>query len=115
MISSTASGPSRSSMPDAPDAQASADIRSAASASGARTQNRKKRVLIAVLCGVSLSISGCYLGHVAAGQARLMHARQPIDDILADPETPATLRRQLETVQRARTYAGTLGLDVNDQ
>jgi predicted aminopeptidase len=44
-----------------------------------------------------------------------MRARQPIAEILADPATPPELRRQLETVQRARGYAQTLGLDVDEQ
>jgi predicted aminopeptidase len=44
-----------------------------------------------------------------------MRARQPIEEILADPDTPADLRRQLGAVQRARAYAQTLGLDVDEQ
>jgi predicted aminopeptidase len=44
-----------------------------------------------------------------------MRARQPIEEVLADPGTPADLRRQLRTVQRARAYARALGLDVDEQ
>ena len=44
-----------------------------------------------------------------------MRARQPIEEVLADSGTPADLRRQLRAVQRARAYAQTLGLDVDQQ
>jgi predicted aminopeptidase len=62
-----------------------------------------------------MAISGCYLGHLAAGQARLMQARRPIAAVVDDPATPADLRHQLETVERARAFAQTLGLEVADQ
>jgi predicted aminopeptidase len=76
---------------------------------------RAKGALAAALCLLSLSTTGCYLGHVAAGQARLMRARQPIEEVLADPGTPADLSRHLRAVQRARAYARALGLDVDEQ
>jgi predicted aminopeptidase len=58
---------------------------------------------------------GCYLSHVTAGQARLLSARQPIEDLLADPSTPDELRAQLTLVQEARSYARDLGLEVGGQ
>jgi predicted aminopeptidase len=64
---------------------------------------------------LSLATTGCYLGHVAAGQARLMHARRSIEEVLADPVTPADVRRQLAAVLRARAYARALGLEVGEQ
>jgi predicted aminopeptidase len=76
---------------------------------------RAKGALAAVLCSLSLSTTGCYLGHLAAGQARMMRARQSIEEVLADPTTPADLRRQLQAVQRASAYAQALGLDVDEQ
>lgn len=57
-------------------------------------------------------LSGCYLGHVAAGQARLLWARQPIDSLVHDPHTPSDLRKRLERVLAVRTYADRLGLEV---
>jgi predicted aminopeptidase len=74
-----------------------------------------KGALAAALCSLSLSTTGCYLGHVAAGQARLMRAQQPIEEVLANPGTAPDLRRQLRAVQRARDYAQVLGLDVDEQ
>jgi predicted aminopeptidase len=115
MSSSTPSATARSSMPAAPAAQASADSRSAVSASAARAVKHAKIGLVAALCLPSLLTAGCYLGHVAAGQVRLMRARQPIEEVLADPRTSPDLRRQLGAVQRARAYAQTLGLDVDEQ
>jgi len=38
-----------------------------------------------------------------------------VAEVLADPETPEDVRHQLETIQRARSYARTLGLDVDQQ
>jgi predicted aminopeptidase len=59
--------------------------------------------------------SGCYLGHLAVGQARLLRARLPIEDLLADPSTPEPLRAQLARVEEVRRFAAGLGLDVGDQ
>jgi predicted aminopeptidase len=70
--------------------------------------------LVAVL-SLSLFTTGCYLGHLATGQAQLMSAKRPIDEVLKDPTTPTSLRSQLETIQRARTYAHDLGLEVDEQ
>jgi predicted aminopeptidase len=56
--------------------------------------------------------SGCYLGHVAGGQARLLWARQPVAELESDPATPASLRERLDLVAEVRAFATTLGLDV---
>jgi predicted aminopeptidase len=64
---------------------------------------------------LSLLTTGCYLGHLATGQARLMRGGRPIDEVMKDPATPASLRNQLETIQDARTYARDLGLEVDEQ
>jgi predicted aminopeptidase len=58
---------------------------------------------------------GCYYGHLAVGQAKLLMARSSVEDVLADPKTPASVRERLELVQRAREYARELGLDVEGQ
>jgi predicted aminopeptidase len=64
---------------------------------------------------IGIWLSGCYLGHVAAGQARLLWARQPISEVVRDPATPDNLRQQLERVLAVRDYAARLGLDVQDR
>ena len=58
---------------------------------------------------------GCYYGHLALGQARVLLARESIDRVLADPETPVELRSRLALVQRARAFAQELGLTVGGQ
>jgi predicted aminopeptidase len=60
-------------------------------------------------------IPGCYLGHVAAGQARLLAARRPLDAVIADPATPAPLRERLALAPEARELARALGLEVGGQ
>jgi predicted aminopeptidase len=58
---------------------------------------------------------GCYLGHVAAGQVRLLAARRPIDAVLADPATPADLRELVALAPQAREFARGIGLEVGGQ
>jgi predicted aminopeptidase len=64
---------------------------------------------------ILLGTPGCYLGHVAAGQARLLGARRPIEDILGDPATSPQLATSLRLVLEARGFAAALGLEVGDQ
>jgi predicted aminopeptidase len=64
---------------------------------------------------LSLLTTGCYLGHLATGQAQMMRAMRPIEEVLKDPATSPSLRNQLETIQHARTYAHDLGLEVDKQ
>lgn len=108
-------GASRSSMPVEPASQASAASRSAAAVSATRAAKHATGVCAAALTLLLLSTTGCYLGHVARGQARLLGASRPIEEVLADPDTSPDLARQLEAVQRARTYAKALGLEVDQQ
>jgi len=49
------------------------------------------------------------------GQWRLLHARQPVGEILADPATDALLRERLELVERTRRFAAELDLEVDGQ
>ena len=50
----------------------------------------------------------------AAGQWRVVHAREPIDKVLADPRTSPQLRARLSTVREARDFASReLGLPDN--
>ncbi len=66
------------------------------------------------LCGELAGCSIAYLSQATQGQWRLMRARRPIDRVLADPDTPAELRRRLELVLDAREFAsGALALPNN--
>jgi predicted aminopeptidase len=60
-------------------------------------------------------MSGCYLGHVTAGQLRLLAAREPIETLIEDPSTPASLRDRLGLAPQARELARELGLVVGGQ
>src|SRR5262245_59467267 len=107
-------GSSRSSRPIAPASYASAASRSAPSRSRARTSIRAKPSAV-LLALVPLATPGCYLGHVTAGQMRLLAARRPIDAVLADPATPEPLRERLALAPQARELARGLGLEVGGQ
>src|SRR5262245_28704296 len=104
---------SRSSSPSAPASYARAAARSACCGSAKRALSRAKACLLLL---VPLAVTpGCYLGHLAVGQARLMGAGRPIDDVIADPATPAELRERLAWIHEVRAFASELGLEVNDQ
>jgi predicted aminopeptidase len=71
-----------------------------------------RALLTGALCGL---LGGCYLMQAANGQYRLLHARVPIDTLLADPGTPPELRARLTEVHAARTFAShELALPDND-
>jgi predicted aminopeptidase len=73
---------------------------------------------LAALAGACLLLSGCgtlYLMQAARGEWSVLHAREPIDKILADPHTPPELRARLTQVRAAREFAVTeLALPDND-
>lgn len=72
--------------------------------------------MVSILAFASLTLlSGCYLGHVAAGQVRLLRARTPIARVLADPGTGDDERERLSLVLDARDFARSLGLAVGEQ
>jgi predicted aminopeptidase len=62
-------------------------------------------------------LSGCgtaYLMQAASGQWHVLHARVPIEQLLADPSTPPQLRARLTEVRAARDFASQqLGLPDN--
>jgi predicted aminopeptidase len=59
-------------------------------------------------------LSGCYYLHLAGGQMEMNRKREPIEDVIASPNTDATLRRRLELAARARDFAmSDLGLPDN--
>ena len=72
-------------------------------------------MMLFALAGFSLFTSGCYLAHLARGQARLLCSRVPVEDLLRDPGTDPELRAKFERVAEVRGYAKDLGLDVGDR
>jgi predicted aminopeptidase len=75
----------------------------------------KTRLLAVALIGVTLP--GCALGYLAQaahGQWRLMRARRPIEQVIADPAASPDLKARLRVVQDARDFAvSDLGLPDN--
>jgi predicted aminopeptidase len=72
-------------------------------------------LLVTAAFAALTALPGCYYGHLAAGQTRLMWAGRPIDSVLDDATTSDTLRSKLELVRAARLYAKDLGLELGDQ
>lgn len=64
------------------------------------------RAIVLVLLSAAL-LAGCagYYLQAAAGQAALMRAREPMEKVLADPETSPELRQQLLVVDAALVFA----------
>jgi predicted aminopeptidase len=79
-----------------------------------RIQSFARLLLSLLLCG---AVSGCgasYLAQATQGQWRLMRARRPIEQVLADPATSVELKARLELVRDARAFASSdLGLPDN--
>ncbi len=70
------------------------------------------RLLVAAAAAVALS--GCYYMHLAAGQLEMNRRREPIEKVIARPDTDATLKRRLELAAHAREFAmSDLGLPDN--
>ena len=67
--------------------------------------------VLLLLTGVATS--GCYEWQAAAGQAALMWKREPVARVIADPSTPAKLRRQLDQAMAIREFASR-DLDLPD-
>lgn len=74
------------------------------------------RTLTPALAGVLLSGCGTtYLAQAAGGEYHVLHEREPIDEVLADPHTSPELREHLTHVRAARQFASReLGLPDND-
>lgn len=63
----------------------------------------------------SLAVSGCYYAQAARGQLDVMARREPIGEVLVNPDTPDALARKLELVQEARAFSiDELGMPDND-
>jgi predicted aminopeptidase len=56
-----------------------------------------------------LLLNGCsnvgYYGQLISGQLRLLQAREPVDQVIADPARDARLRQHLAQAREARTFA----------
>lgn len=72
----------------------------------------------AALCLPVLLLAGCasltYYTQSVTGHLKLMAGREPIEDMVASPETSPELREKLQTVQTVRSFASNrLGLPEN--
>ena len=52
-----------------------------------------------------LPLSGCYVLQAAAGQADVLSRSEPIEEVIADPQTPETVRARLDIAEQARAFA----------
>lgn len=69
---------------------------------------------LAIVVLVCFTVSGCYYLQAASGQLEVMRKREPIDEIVADPQTPPELADRLRFVQEAREFSiAELGLPDN--
>lgn len=57
-------------------------------------------VLLSTTC-----LSGCYYVQAARGQLEVINKREPIDEVIAAPDTPADIAARLELVREARQFA----------
>ncbi|MGC1458611.1 MAG: aminopeptidase [Steroidobacteraceae bacterium] len=80
------------------------------------TESRRVLTIVLLLAGSSI-LPGCgslYLLQAARGQAQILVERRPINAVVADPKTPATVRDTLAEVNAARNFAShDLGLPDN--
>jgi predicted aminopeptidase len=70
-------------------------------------------VVAPVVCGCH---TASYYTQAVRGQYQIVARQQPIERLLADPQTPETLKEKLQLVQQLRAFAGKeLALPVNGQ
>jgi predicted aminopeptidase len=70
-----------------------------------------RQLVAATAC---IALQGCYYTHLASGQLEMNRRREPIEEVIARPETDDVLRRRLELAVRAREFAmSELGLPDN--
>ncbi len=80
---------------------------------------KKRYLVLALMASVAagLVLSGCSVGYYSqaiGGHLKLMHARQPIAELLASDSTDPELKQKLQTLIDARQFAiDTLGLPEN--
>lgn len=74
---------------------------------------RGLRSLLILIVGIQLS--GCYYVQAARGQLEVMNKREPIEEVIASPETPEDVAEKLELLRDARQFAvDELGLPDNE-
>src|SRR5262249_39215461 len=79
----------------------------------------RKWLAVVVLLAIVAAVAGCqtlgYYGQAIKGQYQIFAHRQPVDKLIAAPDTPARLRTQLELLQKLRAFAASeLKLPVDD-
>jgi predicted aminopeptidase len=88
--------------------------RAGAAAPAARVVSGLRAALLAAACVLPCGCGTPYLLQAAHGQWQVLHARVPIERLLADPHTAPALRAHLEAVRAARQFASAeLGLPDN--
>ncbi len=76
--------------------------------------SRWSPIRLLAAAAVFAALQGCYYMHLAAGQIEMNRKREPIAEVIARPDTDATLKRRLELASRARDFAmSDLGLPDN--
>lgn len=72
-------------------------------------------LVVGGLAGASLTCSPGYLVHAGLAEGKILSRRRPIEQVVRDPATDPEVRRKLDLVLQARTFASeALGLDVGD-
>ncbi|KAB2893677.1 MAG: aminopeptidase [Kofleriaceae bacterium] len=73
------------------------------------------RAIALLLAAVALG--GClmtrYLAQAASGQLRLMSQARPIEEVIADPETPERTRVLLAEIEGVKAFGARMGLDTS--
>src|SRR4029450_11253267 len=69
-----------------------------------------RRAASRLLAATLLPLAGCYYTHLATGQMHMLLARQPIEELLAAPETPADLAGRLRPAEGGGGAAGRVRL-----
>src|SRR3954449_2682531 len=75
-----------------------------------RSRRARKWLLLALLLAVVAIVSGCrtisFYAQAIKGQYQIFAHQTPIEKVIADPQTPARLKAQLELLQKLRRFAG---------
>jgi predicted aminopeptidase len=72
------------------------------------------RLAALLACLAAAALSGCYTVQAARGEMQVLHARRPLERVIADSKTPAGVRATLTEVSAARDFATReLGLPDN--
>jgi predicted aminopeptidase len=79
----------------------------------------RKWLRAVLLLAIVAAVAGCqtlgYYGQAMKGQYQIFAHQKAVDKLIADPDTPARLREQLELLQKFRAFAGSeLKLPVDD-